>query len=77
MGTGRAFHKAGSDMEKALHPVLIFIRRTTNLFEFVERRYIEHFGRTSKSARYAGRLSFRIREVSVHILKLMRKRKPM
>ena len=51
IGTGRAFHKAGPDIEKALDPVLVFIRGTTNLFEFVERRYFEHFGRTSKSAR--------------------------
>ena len=44
------FHKAGPDIEKALDPVLVFIRGTTNLFELVERRYFEHFGRTSKSA---------------------------
>ena len=43
------FHKAGPDIEKALDPVLVCIRGTTNLFEFVERRYFEHFGRTSKS----------------------------
>ena len=54
MGTGRAFHKAGPDIEKALNPVLVFISGTTNLFKLVERRYFEHFGRTSKSARYAG-----------------------
>ena len=45
---------AGPDIEKALDPVLVVIRGTTNLFELVERRYFEHFGRTSKSARYAG-----------------------
>ena len=28
IGTGRAFHKAGSDIEKALDPVLVFIRIT-------------------------------------------------
>ena len=67
-GTGRAFHKAGPDIEKALDPVLVFIRGTTNLFEFVERRYFEHFGRTSKSARYAGWLSFRVQKVIAHIL---------
>ena len=67
IGTGRAFQKAGPDIEKALDPV--FIRGTTNLFELVERRYFEHFGRTSKSARYAGWFSFRVREVTVHILK--------
>ena len=39
-------HKAGPDIEKALDPVLVFIRGTTNLFEFVERRYFKHFGRT-------------------------------
>ena len=63
------FYKAGPDIEKALDPVLVFIRGTTNLFEFVERRYFEHFGRTSKSARYAGWLSFRIWKVIAHILK--------
>ena len=34
IGTGRAFHKAGSDIEKALDPDLVLIRGTTNLFEF-------------------------------------------
>ena len=63
IGTGRAFHKAGPNIEKALDPVLVFIRGTTNLCEFVERRYFEHFGRTSKSSRYAGWLSFRVRKV--------------
>ena len=67
--TGRVFPKAGLNIEKALDPVLVFIRGTTNLFEFVERRYFEHFGRTSKSARYAGWLSFRVREIIAHILK--------
>ena len=62
-------HKAGPDIEKALNPVLVFIRGTTNLFEFVEHRYFEHFGRTSKSARYTGWLSFRARKVIAHILK--------
>ena len=66
------FHKAGSDIDKALDPVIVFIRGTTNIFEFVERRYFEHFGRTSKSTIYAGWLSFRVRKVIVHILKLMR-----
>ena len=60
---------AGPEIEKALDPVLLFIRGTTNLFEFVERRYFKHFGQTSKSARYAGWLSFRVRKVIVHILK--------
>ena len=69
IGTGRAFHKAGPDIEKALDPVLVFIRGATNLFELVERRYFEHFGRTSKSARYAGWFSFRARKVIAHILK--------
>ena len=69
IGTGRAYHKAGPDIEKALDPVLVFIRGTTNLFELVERRYFEHFGRTSKSARYAGLFSFRVRKVIAHILK--------
>ena len=45
IGTGRVFQKAGPDIEKALDPVLVFIRGTTNLFEFVESRYYEHFGR--------------------------------
>ena len=52
------FHKAGPDVEKALDPVLVFIRGTTNLFQFVEPRYFEHFGRTSESATYAVWLSF-------------------
>ena len=29
MGTDRAFHKDGQDIEKTLDPVLFFIRRTT------------------------------------------------
>ena len=58
IGTGRAFHKAGPDIEKVLDPVLIFIRGTTNLFELVERRYFKHFGRTSKSACQICRLVF-------------------
>ena len=62
-------HKAGPDIEKALDPVLVFIRGTINLFDFVERRYFEHFGRTSKSGRYAGWLSFRVQKVIAHILK--------
>ena len=66
IGTGRASHKAGPDIERALDSVLVFIRGTTNLFELVERRYFEHFGRTSKSARYAGWFS---RKVIAHILK--------
>ena len=49
----QAFYKTGPDIEKALDPVLVSIRGTTNLFELVERRYFEHFDRTSKSARYA------------------------
>ena len=43
--------EAGSAIEKALDHVLVFIRGTTNIFESVERRYFEHSGRTSKSAR--------------------------
>ena len=73
MGTCRAFHKAGPDIEKALDTVFVSIRGTTNLLEFVERRYFEHFGRTSKSARYAGWLSFRARKIIAHILRLMQK----
>ena len=65
-------HKAEPDIEKALNSVLVFIRGTTDLFEFVARRYFEHFDRTSKSARYRGWLSFRVRRVIAHILKLMR-----
>ena len=30
MGTGRAFHKARSDIEKALDTVLVFMRGTTS-----------------------------------------------
>ena len=55
--------------EKTFDPVLVFIRGTTHLFEFVERRYFENVGRTSKSAKYAGWLSFRVRKVIVHIFK--------
>ena len=40
----------------------------TNLFEFVKRRYFEHFGRASESAGYVS-WSFSIRKVIVHILK--------
>ena len=61
--------KSGPDIEKALDPVLVFIRGTTNLFELVERRYFKHFGRTSKSARYAGWFSFRVQKIVAHILK--------
>ena len=68
MGTGRAFHKAGPDIENALDPVLVFIRGTTNLYESVERRYFEHFARPSESAR----------KIIVYILKMTAKldRKP-
>ena len=69
MGTGSAFHKAGPDTEKVLDPVLLFIRGRTKLFEFVELIYFEHFGRISKSARYAGWLSFRGQKVISHIFK--------
>ena len=72
LAQAQAFHKAGPDIEKALDPVLVFIRGTTSLFELVERRYFEHFGRTSKSARYVGWFSFRVRKVIAHILKGMR-----
>ena len=48
MGRGRAFHKTGPAIEKDLDPVA-FIRGTTNVFEFVERKYFEHLGRTSMS----------------------------
>ena len=34
----------------------------------MERRYFAHYGRTSRSARYAGLLSFRVRKVIAHIL---------
>ena len=54
IGTGKVLHTAGPDVEKSLDPVFVFIRGTTNLFKFVEHRYFEHFGRTRKSARYAG-----------------------
>ena len=36
------------DKEKALDPVYVFIRGTTNIFDFVERRNLDHFGRSSK-----------------------------
>ena len=32
MSTGRTFHKAGLDIQKALDPVLVLIQRTTNLW---------------------------------------------
>ena len=67
-----AFHKAGPDVDKSLDPVRVFIQRTTNIFEIIERRYFEHFGRTSKSARYTGWLFFRVWKVITHILKWMR-----
>ena len=63
MGTSKAFHKAGPDIEQTLDPVFVFIRGRTSLFEFVERRYFEHFGR------YAGWLCFRARKFIAHILK--------
>ena len=72
MGTGRSFHKAGPDIEKALDPVFVYIRGPTNIFEFVERGYFEHFDRARKSPRYAGWLSFRVRKVIVHFSKCMR-----
>ena len=37
IGTGRAFHKAGPDIEKALDPILVFIRGTTKLYGFYSR----------------------------------------
>ena len=37
MGTSRVFHKAESDIERALDPVFVSIWVTTSLFEFVER----------------------------------------
>ena len=37
----------------------------------MERRYFEHLGLTSNSARYAGWLFFRVRKFIAHILKLM------
>ena len=49
IGTGRAFHKVGPDIEKALDRVLCVMQGKTNLFEFVESTYFAHFGRTSTS----------------------------
>ena len=72
MCKGRAFYKAGPDIEKALDLVLFYYTGNNKLFEFVECRYFQHFGRTSKSARYAGWLSFKVQKVIVDILKLMR-----
>ena len=51
-----AFQGGGSVIEKTLHHISICIRGTTNIFEFVKRRYIEHSSRTNKSARYICRL---------------------
>ena len=50
-------YKAGPDIEKALDPVFVLIFFTANLFEFVERRYLEHFIRTSKADMPVGCLS--------------------
>ena len=47
IGTDGTFHKTVLAIERALDPVLVFIRGTTNLFKFVGRRYFE------QSARYA------------------------
>ena len=58
MGTGRAFHKIVPDIEKALDPVFVFIRGTTNLFEFVERRYFEHVGVRKPDTQVGCRLWF-------------------
>ena len=63
MGTGRAFHKTGPDIEKALDPVLFLKRGTTNLLEFEESKYFENFGRSSKLCRCAGWLSSRSRNL--------------
>ena len=73
IGTGRAFHKAGQDTKKALEQNIVYIKVTKKLFKFVDCRYLEHFGRTSKSARYASWLSFRVRKDNImYILKRMR-----
>ena len=56
-------------IKKALDPDLVFIRGTTHPFEFVVRRYFEHFGRTNSLVRYAGWSSFSVRKVIVLILK--------
>ena len=46
--TDRGFQCDGPAVEKALDPVVDFIQGTTELFEFVERKYFEYFGRVSK-----------------------------
>ena len=48
MGTDGAFRKAEPNIEKALDPVLVSKRGTTNLFEFVKRRYFEILGLSSQ-----------------------------
>ena len=42
------FHIAKLAIWKSLYPVLVVIRGTKDLFEFVERSHFELFGRTSK-----------------------------
>ena len=64
--------RLGQIWTEALDPVFVFIRGTTNPFKFVERRYFEHFGEQVGQSDNAGWLSFRVRKVSVHILKWMR-----
>ena len=64
-------HKADPDIEKAIDPVLFFIRVQQqihlNLWSVdILSNYAE---RVSHAARYAGWLSFRVRKVIVHILK--------
>ena len=39
-------------METALDTGLVLILGMKNIFEFVERSYFQHFGRTSESTRY-------------------------
>ena len=63
------FHKVGPDIEKVLDPFLVFMRGTTDLFEFVECRYFEHFDRTSQPDMQAAWLYFRVLKIIAHILK--------
>ena len=53
-GYVQAKHSTRLGLEKVLDPVLVFIRGKKNLFEFVERRYFEHFGRRRKIQRDEG-----------------------
>ena len=60
---GRAFHKAGPDVETALDPVFVL---------YGEQQMYLNLWSIDKSAIYAGWLSFRVRKVIANILKRVR-----